>query len=89
MIEPDLAAKHDGVAGFCERAIAEHPIAIGKAGTDVAADIKPAPTVAGNEERRLRWDERVGGLRPGVRKQRSNSRDASEGADDWCPCPHS
>src|SRR5262249_7366795 len=56
IIESDLAAEHGGVAGFCERAIAEPPIAIGEAGAEVAADIKPAPIIGCDEGRRLRRD---------------------------------
>src|SRR5262249_49360982 len=43
IIESNLAAEHGRVAGFRERAVAERPIAIGKAGADMAADIKPGP----------------------------------------------
>src|SRR5260221_10174148 len=82
VIESDLAAEHGGVARFREGAVAERPIAIRKAGAEVAPDIKPAPIIGGDEGRRLRRDERVGGLGASARKQ-SNSRDASEEAHDW------
>src|SRR5262249_34318297 len=82
IIESDLAAEHGGVAGFRGRAIAERPIAIGEAGAEMAADIKPAPIIGGNEGPRLRRDEHVGGLRASARKQ-CNSRDASEETHDW------
>src|SRR5262245_8262584 len=68
MIESDLAAEHGGVAGFSERAVAERPIAIGKAGADMATDIKPAPIIASSEGPRLCRHESVGGLRARARK---------------------
>src|SRR5262249_51231327 len=82
MIKSNLAAEHGGVAGFGERAGAERQIAIGKAGAELAADVKPAPIIGGNEGPRLRRDERVGGLRATARKQ-CNSRNAPKEAHDW------
>jgi hypothetical protein len=84
MIESDLASDHDGVAGFRDRAIAERPMAIGKARADMTADIKPGPVVGRNRRQGLHRHRRIRGLR-GIVREQCNGRDPSDGAHERSP----